>query len=92
MYVEQTKQAIDAETESSTIIQAYIDGMGITQEDYIEVAIKEKYKEEQRIMLWDMVRPEEAIKPEGDFATGETDKNYYEKYVDELMKRQISKF
>lgn len=91
MYVEQTKQVIDAETDTSTIIQAYINGMGITQEEYIEMAKKEKYKEEQRIMLWDMVRPEEAIKSkvgsEKEVSTGEIDKKYYEKYVDELMEK-----
>ena len=90
-YEEQTKQILAAENDVAEILQAYIDGMGITQEEYVDLVKKEKYREEQRIMLWDMVRPEEALHPAGDFSTGassgENDKIYYEKYTDELMQK-----
>ena len=92
-YIEETREFL--KTGEAVAINAYIEGRGITQDEYLELLEEEQYKIEQRVALWESVRSVSEITEESKkrgVSFGDVDYEYYEKYVDELMKNADIEF
>lgn len=89
-YLERTKNALNENLDDKEVIQAYMDAMQLTEEEYFNSLEEIEYINYQRMAWWETVKPKEIILSEAkkrNIDVNDIDYEYREKYVDELVKK-----
>ena len=95
-YLEMVRSSIESNPNSVEIQNAYLEGRGITREEYFKELEKVEYKNFQHTALWEAVKPKEKIQSEAterNIDVNDVDSEYHAKYISDLVdKSQISIF
>lgn len=89
-YLYRVKKTLNNDADAREVIQAYMDAMEITQEEFLREMEDAAYTNYQRMAWWEAVRPEETIFAEAkerNVNVNDVNYEYHEKYVDEMVKK-----